>query len=724
MPKPANNPKPASNTKPADAGYDSPQTVEQTWPQALNEWLPALAIVAIVFVVYVFTAPRTVTLEDDGLFIMASIDAGVAHPPGYPLYTMLGHLFAHLPVEPSAYRIHLLSGLLGAMTCGILFFVARLAGLSRWFALAVALAYGVSEHFWSQAIIAEVYTLNALLCFSIFLCCLKALTRGDEHNAPLRKRLQTPAKNSESNDPVRELVIAAFLFGLGLANHWPLLTLAFPAYVMLLWPKRRFVWRRIPALLAIALATAGVFYLWMVWRSWQPGLVSFYGPISSVQDFLYYISRQGYGSVDASPSANIIDQFRFLLHFLGEVLFLFTPVGALLALLGVYRLHRAKSRQLLFASAWIFAAHSLALIFTLRFDYEYLNIAVFRPYPLVAYGVLAFWMGCGLSLVWEMVQARLPAWSERMVFQVSPALALLIPLFVFQQNIGINDRSEDRFAEEYGRLLLNGLAEDAVLFVIGDTTTGPLGYLHHTEGVRPDIELINKQGLVYPNRLFVPPTTSSKRAAALENFLRDNERPVYLVTEDSEIPNPGSITYFGFYQQIGTEGRVSSIKLRFDPQATAFFESLVTEPKPQDRWNRHLHGILLQQYGGFLGYTILSNDPVLNRTAADMMTAIQSEYYGLIDMAEILIEHGSTAEHLGIARQLLEQAQPLMDDTLSKEMKGRHHYRKGFLAYREGNHRQAHEEFNSSIAAYDHPDNPSVEAVKIYQQDGADSDPD
>ena len=49
-----------------------------------RQWAFVLSIVLILFSIYGFTTPRTVTLEDDGLFIMASLDAGVAHPPGYP----------------------------------------------------------------------------------------------------------------------------------------------------------------------------------------------------------------------------------------------------------------------------------------------------------------------------------------------------------------------------------------------------------------------------------------------------------------------------------------------------------------------------------------------------------------------------------------------------------------------------------------------------------------
>ena len=47
--------------------------------------------------VYLATLPRTVVLEDDGLFLMAGVHLGVAHPPGYPHYTLVVHLFTRLP---------------------------------------------------------------------------------------------------------------------------------------------------------------------------------------------------------------------------------------------------------------------------------------------------------------------------------------------------------------------------------------------------------------------------------------------------------------------------------------------------------------------------------------------------------------------------------------------------------------------------------------------------
>ena len=695
------------------------------------DWLLALLIIAAIFAIYALTAPRTVTFEDDGLFIMASLDAGVAHPPGYPLYTLLGYLFSHLPFGTPAFRIHLLSGLLGALACAALFFTARRTGVPRAFALAAALAYGVSEHFWSQAIIAEVYTLNALLIFAVLLCCLHVN--------------RSPALNPNA------LYCAALCFGLGLANHWPLMILAAPAFAAILWHRRQAILPRLPALALAALGTAGAFYLWMVWRSWQPGIIAFYGPLDDWQSFWYYISRSGYGGVDASPSAGWLDKAGFAWYFLKETFFLYTPIGAALALLGIRRLWQGQtegkrgragrkpppessiakaskgfgqggagglrnSRALLAATAWIYFAHSLLLILQLGFDYEYLNVAVFRPYPLVAYGILAFWMAHGMAWLAGITKGFM---GRKLAPVALPILALLIPALTLHKNHPINNRSQDRFAERYGRMILDGLAPDAALFVVGDTTTAPLGYLHYAEGARPDVELINTQGLVYPTRLFIPPTTQRIREAAFAGYMRDNahgaRRPVYTINRNADIPNPNGAIHFGYYQKIDPDGEPAAITLLFDQRVSAYFESLAREPLPQDRWNRHQHGILLQQYGNFLGYTILSDDPELKRVAAAKVEVMKNQYYGLVDMAEVLIEHGFKREHLSIAQDLLAQAEPLADGTLSKDMRGRHHYRRGFLAYRLRDYGEARKQFIESVRVHDHPDNPSRAALDIFQ---------
>ena len=121
-------------------------------------------------------APPSVALEDDGLFIMTGYLNGIAHPPGYPLYTTLNYVFTHLPVGSVAFRAHMLSAVFAAATCTMLWVLCFRVLRSRVLAYTSALGYGLSASFWSQAIIAEVYTLEHLLLFFVAVLVLPRFT--------------------------------------------------------------------------------------------------------------------------------------------------------------------------------------------------------------------------------------------------------------------------------------------------------------------------------------------------------------------------------------------------------------------------------------------------------------------------------------------------------------------------------------------------------------------
>ncbi len=103
---------------------------------------------------------------------------------GYPLHSLLGKLFTLLPVGSVAFRVHLLSALSASLTCAAVFWIARsLIGRSApsW---AAGLGYGFSLVFWSQAIVAEVYTLNTLMTFLLLACCLQFASSGNPRLLP------------------------------------------------------------------------------------------------------------------------------------------------------------------------------------------------------------------------------------------------------------------------------------------------------------------------------------------------------------------------------------------------------------------------------------------------------------------------------------------------------------------------------------------------------------
>ena len=136
-----------------------------------------MLVIAIVFLiaylVYGLTWPPTLYWQDAGIYLSAIKTLGIAYPPGFPLYTMLGYLWTRvLPWGTFAQQVHSFSALFGAGTAGIM-------SLSTWkifsqlnckkgklfwqgvAAMAIGLTTAFSYSLWAQSINAEVYSLHA-----------------------------------------------------------------------------------------------------------------------------------------------------------------------------------------------------------------------------------------------------------------------------------------------------------------------------------------------------------------------------------------------------------------------------------------------------------------------------------------------------------------------------------------------------------------------------------
>src|SRR5215213_916349 len=155
-----------------------------------------LALALSALVLYTVTLLPGIGSGDTAEFQRVAPTLGVAHPTGYPLYTMLGWLWSQLPLGGTpAWRMNLFSATTAALAVGALFLVARALGQARVIAAAAALALAVSSTFWSQATIAEVYSLAALIQALLIL----ALLRWRQGHWPLW--------------------VAGLLLGFGLAHH-------------------------------------------------------------------------------------------------------------------------------------------------------------------------------------------------------------------------------------------------------------------------------------------------------------------------------------------------------------------------------------------------------------------------------------------------------------------------------------------------------------------------
>ena len=113
------------------------------------------------FAAYLRTlAPGLTADVDAALFQFLGRVLGVAHNPGYPLYALLTWPVGQIPAGSLAWRINLFSAVMGAAAVGATAIAARRLGCGRPAAAFAALGLAAGRVFWSQAIVAEVYTLH------------------------------------------------------------------------------------------------------------------------------------------------------------------------------------------------------------------------------------------------------------------------------------------------------------------------------------------------------------------------------------------------------------------------------------------------------------------------------------------------------------------------------------------------------------------------------------
>ena len=660
--------------------------------EAFNPLRDGIALAASVIgplVLYVLTMPRTVVLEDDGLFLMAGAHLGVAHPPGYPLYTLIVYLFTQLPFGSVAFLGHLSSAVLGAFACGCVYVCARLLHASPIPALTAAWLFAASEHFWSQAIIAEVYTLNALFFFVLYALLLYGIRQ------PQRTGVW---------------IVTAIAYGLSLTNHWPMMVLSTPGLVLLVLPVWRTVYRKLPLLLGVSLPSAALPYAWMVWRSHQDPLINFYGSIDTLQEFWHYFSRQGYIHVDTSPSAGWADRFGFMQWLGNEFLWQLTLPGFALAVFGLVVLFHRRQIAEAGSGLLVFLGNSIVLAALLGFDFDFFWVAVFRPYSLLCYGIMALWLGVGLQVVLDWLSskfARGPSLKTVMAVLVGAAMVA----WSVYAHWRANDRSDSDFAEHYADMQLDVLPEDAVLFVFGDAT-GPMGYYQYIENRRPDVALYNLQGLVYGKRLYDPFLPKENKVEVLEQLTDSTERALFFPLDFDIFPNrQGRI--FGFLMEAVKDGTPGSTQIKRHSRGEEYFTYLL-RLQPIDRWERVRRNGLLFQYGRYLGLIYFSGDQGLLNSMRELFRLAEGSYASLIGMATTLVEHGNSS-HWEQVSAWLDRAEPLKYEALKKQTLARLYYLKGSLLEKQGKRVEAVASYAKSRDIYPHPENKALEALEKYK---------
>ena len=185
-------------------------------PRSLGLAPAALVFVSMLGLYLAGLAPGLLWGDSAEMQILAGI-GGVAHPTGYPLFTLVGRLFTALPFKDEAWRANLVSAWFAAATLALLAGVLVRRGLAAWAAVAGALAWGLSFTFWSTAQRCEVYSLATFVAVAAIACTLEAQAHG-------RRSMR---------------FAAGFLLGLTLTGHLAFAPAVAVAGLTLAWPLLR-----------------------------------------------------------------------------------------------------------------------------------------------------------------------------------------------------------------------------------------------------------------------------------------------------------------------------------------------------------------------------------------------------------------------------------------------------------------------------------------------------
>jgi len=486
----------------------------------------------VVLVLYLVTLAPSTAMWDTSEYIAAAYTLGLPHPPGNPLFVLIGRVFAMLPIfGPNvATRINVLAALCSAVSAGMWFLITErvLVGWfpQRWQRITggvIAAVIGATAFtVWNQSVVNEkVYTVSLV---GIAIISWLMIRWSDDPDGRKADRI---------------LVLVAYILGLGYANHMGGM-LAAPAAALAVVVRRPRTILRWKLLLACASALVfGItpFAIQPIRAAWNPPLnegeptacreglkLSCTFSMGTWQAFKYNFDRGQYGKPELTdrqaPFTAQVDMWWFYFKWQWfrdpqlKVQWLQGLFGGLFLVLGLFGgwVHYQRDRR----SFWYFATYmltvTLILIYYLNFKYgssqspelgdsvprEVRDRDYFFLWSFSAWGV---WAALGLMYIWENLAALFGTVETRYareavylpsrdsLLKTSPILLLAgIP---FVMNLHTAPRRGQTYTRDFAHDLLNSVEPYGILITGGDNDTFPLWYAQEVEGIRKDVVVAN-----------------------------------------------------------------------------------------------------------------------------------------------------------------------------------------------------------------------------------------
>lgn len=441
--------------------------------------IAAIAFMAS-FILYLVTlAPAIPPGFDSAELIGACAAGGIAHPPGYPLYTMLGWLLCSLGLAAPALTMNVFSALCSAAACACLAFGLSLMLNSAWGALVGAFCFAFALSPWRMAVGAEVFALHLF-----FLSLLAAL-------AVVYKKISAWRPYA--------LWLLSFVLGLSFSHHHTT-ALFLPGLVIFLYLSNRSCdlalleskTSKSKAKQGAGLSRCAVIsvaclcfvlgllpYLWLIGRARflaahaEPFVAFNWGNPSTWTNFCWVVTRSGYGSLQLSTKGDGASGAASLAYWLLSLVFKqFKLLAAGLGLWGIAVAWKKQRETFWLWGCLLALAGPIWALYAAQPDSEGYQEMMERFFC-SSYLAFGAFVGCGAASLADLATFKQEAKIKKCLIYIALVAAALWPL-----------SSNWNGASERGQYLVNdtllymaaSIPDRAVVLAQNDAICGGLIY--------------------------------------------------------------------------------------------------------------------------------------------------------------------------------------------------------------------------------------------------------
>ena len=449
----------------------------------------------ITFIVYMTTIAPSVVQIDSGELAAVQSTLGIAHPTGYPLYTIIGYLFSLIPLPfTKIFQLNLLAAIYCSAGVGIFSLTAKLVldnlgvfavkktvvkkkvikqnrknfnqqklvedkesipEITKYISIAFgAIALAFSRTFWFQSTSVEVYSLHILLINLIIFFLVKAFINNNEN------------KKSITNS---WLLFAVFL-ALGFSNHMTTL-LILPGTAYLYFNKNKFdaaSFKRLGLMLLIFFPILLLIYSYLPIRAGQNPSINWGNPID-FERIMRHVSGKQYqvwlfSSTEAAK--------KQLVYFINSLPSEFS-ITLIISLIGLFASYKLSKKFFIFVLITFFST----VLYSINYDINDID-----SYFLLAYISLAFFVVFGIIKIIDLLQRNKINYSF-----ISFILVIILSIQIYSNFSKVNQSNCYTF-EDYTKALLNSTSNQAVVFSYEwDYFISESYYFQYVENFRKDV---------------------------------------------------------------------------------------------------------------------------------------------------------------------------------------------------------------------------------------------